>query len=138
MLITYYNTACVIAAGDCEFILPSRFLQGNPKWRSSLAGGQQQQQLSHRVHPAPLEGHDTHSRGVSLDWPGRVASNSVGAAAAAAAAAAAGGGGSKGRGEGHAAADVVATVAVRSKADVGEWYRGLWGLGIWSGGFRSP
>lgn len=68
-----------------------------------------------------------------MDWPGRVVSNSVGAAAAAAAgatplvrlpshlvsgpaeAAAAGG---------HTAADVVATV-VRSTADVGEWWRGL-------------
>lgn len=104
------------AGGTTEVIMPSQFLMGNPRWRSSVAGGQQ------RVHPA-----GSNARG-SLDWGifgarwasgTRVAATEQAAAAAAAAAAgnkeekttAAGGGGG---------GDVSATVSVRTRASVGE------------------
>lgn len=109
----------LLLAGGCEFIMPSQFLLGNPRWQSSLSG--------QRVHPSAGEaGADDGSqgkplsRGISLDWPGRVpgawpkapakylgrSEEAVPAAAPSA--------------EGQGQADGVAAVAVRSKADVGE------------------
>ncbi|WIA30744.1 hypothetical protein OEZ86_000810 [Tetradesmus obliquus] len=107
--------------GEIEYILPAQFLLGNPRWHSSLAGSVR------RVHPAAAEGsvagaNTNHSRGVSLDWPGRVPGSAwrksvEGSAAAglkqagAQAAAAAGAGGT-------AEEDIAADVAVRSKASM--------------------
>jgi hypothetical protein len=108
-----------------EYIMPAQFLLGNPRWHSSLTGSVE------RIHPAAGAGDSSAaanggqlSRGVSLDWPGRVpgsamrTSAEVPEAAAAAPAglqvAAAAGGEAEERPEADAA------VAVRSKASVGE------------------
>jgi hypothetical protein len=105
--------------------MPAQFLLGNPRWHGSLAGSLK------RIHPsgtaagesaAAVGGHG--SRGVSLDWPGRVPGSAwrksvevpaVAAAAPAGVQDAAGAGGKPGE---RPEAD--AAVAVRSKASVGE------------------
>jgi hypothetical protein len=138
----------VLPAGEVEYILPSQFLLGNPRWSSSLAGARQ------RIHPAAAAAGgsgaggngNTHSRGVSLDWPGRKlwgqksaellrgqksldpptlalpgANNSspVPSTAGAAAGAAAAAGEKPFEGD-SADGDALAAVGVRSKAAVGE------------------
>jgi hypothetical protein len=136
------------ADDDIEYILPAQFLIGNPRWHSSLGGS-----LARRVHPAaaaqessrPTHEAGSQSRGVSLDWPGRLpgstwrksvevpaaasgmkpagmqttaaAGAGTGATAAAAATAATNAGSEAGK---FAAADAAAAVTVRSTASVGE------------------
>lgn len=91
-----------MCAGDSEFILPAQFLLGNPKWHSSMAGGQ-------RVHPSGTGGQ---SRGASLDWPSRVNQRKSADT-------------SRATVEPQAAsiptADAAASVTVRAKASMGEW-----------------
>jgi hypothetical protein len=112
------------ADDEIEYIMPAQFLLGNPRWHGSWAGSIK------RIYPAAaadnaaaVGGH--HSRGVSLDWPGRVPGSTwrksveVPAAAAAVSAGEQGAAGAGDKAEGGLQAD--AAVAVRSKASVGEW-----------------
>lgn len=105
---------CGVISGDTEFILPSQFLLGNPRWHSSAAGSFQ------RIHPAVdsdagrLKPRSSRSRGVSLDWPGRI----PGAPQPTVQAGASGDGSAAGAVE--ARGDAVAAVNVRAKATVGE------------------
>jgi hypothetical protein len=103
-----------VISGDTEFILPSQFLLGNPRWHSSAAGSFQ------RIHPSTesdagrQKPRSSRSRGVSLDWPGRI----PGAPLPTVQAEASGNGSAAGVVE--AQGDAVAAINVRSKATVGE------------------